>query len=180
MKVINSEQELIDHIFSLPDPDYYLGNPKEMWCNRVIDSFTTPETRFLSNYWPVSIEFEGMMYPSVENAYQAGKTLSMAGRKLFTIGGPGRAKKLGNSVKLRKDWEYVKLPIMTALVTQKFMENPDLGELLKQTWPAELIEGNWWKDTFWGICNGEGQNYLGKILMNTRSVLIAQEDDQMT
>jgi predicted NAD-dependent protein-ADP-ribosyltransferase YbiA (DUF1768 family) len=31
-----------------------------------------------------------------------------------------------------------------------------------------LIEGNYWKDTFWGICDGIGKNYLGKILMEVR------------
>ncbi len=33
---------------------------------------------------------------------------------------------------------------------------------------GELIEGNHWNDTFWGICNGNGENNLGKILMKIR------------
>ena len=33
------------------------------------------------------------------------------------------------------------------------------------------IEGNTWNDTFWGVCNGQGQNWLGKILMLVRSEL---------
>jgi predicted NAD-dependent protein-ADP-ribosyltransferase YbiA (DUF1768 family) len=42
---------------------------------------------------------------------------------------------------------------------------------LLETGDAELVEGNWWDDTFWGVCNGVGQNNLGKILMDTRREL---------
>lgn len=34
-----------------------------------------------------------------------------------------------------------------------------------------VIEDNQWHDTFWGICDGIGQNHLGKILMDTRRIL---------
>ena len=33
----------------------------------------------------------------------------------------------------------------------------------------ELVEGNYWGDTFWGICNGEGTNWLGILLMAERA-----------
>ena len=32
----------------------------------------------------------------------------------------------------------------------------------------ELIEENWWNDTFWGVCRGVGKNHLGQILMKIR------------
>ena len=41
---------------------------------QVIDSFQG-EYRFLSNFWPCVVEYEGTEYPSVENAYQAAKTI---------------------------------------------------------------------------------------------------------
>lgn len=44
-----------------------------------------------------------------------------------------------------------------------------LSEMLEATGDAELIEGNHWGDTFWGVCNGVGQNNLGKLLMAIRS-----------
>ena len=47
----------------------------------------------------------------------------------------------------------------------------ELAGLLLSTGNAELIEGNWWNDTFWGICRGKGENHLGKILMNIRNQL---------
>src|SRR3954468_6821071 len=45
-----------------------------------IDSFQG-EYRFLSNFWPAGVEFEGITYPTAEHAYQAAKTLDVALRK---------------------------------------------------------------------------------------------------
>ena len=30
----------------------------------------------------------------------------------------------------------------------------------------DIVEDNYWNDTFWGMCKGKGNNILGKILMN--------------
>ena len=46
---------------------------------------------------------------------------------------------------------------------------PELREKLLDTGDAELIEGNWWNDTTWGVCNGVGENRLGKLLMQIRA-----------
>ena len=43
--------------------------------------------------------------------------------------------------------------------------------MLIKTGNTELIEGNFWGDTFWGICDGVGENNLGKILMRVRKEL---------
>jgi predicted NAD-dependent protein-ADP-ribosyltransferase YbiA (DUF1768 family) len=43
--------------------------------------------------------------------------------------------------------------------------------MLKATGDEELVEGNWWNDTFWGVCNGVGENNLGKLLMKIRAEL---------
>ena len=59
----------------------------------------------------------------------------------------------------------VKVKLMFVLVTEKFKQNPELKQKLLETGNQELIEGNTWNDTFWGVCNGQGQNWLGKILM---------------
>ena len=47
-------------------------------------------------------------------------------------------------------------------------QNPELGNKLLETGNQELVEGNTWGDIFWGVCNGKGQNWLGKILMMVR------------
>lgn len=38
--------------------------------------------------------------------------------------------------------------------------------------PIEVVyKGNYWKDTYWGVCNGVGENHLGKLLMKIREKL---------
>ena len=81
---------------------------------------------------------------------------------------PDQAKRLGRTVQLRGDWESVKEQIMYEICLAKFTQNKDLGRMLVDTGDAELIEGNTWNDKCWGVCDGEGENKLGKILMRVR------------
>lgn len=130
--------------------------------------------RFLSNFYLSSVEFEGRIYSSVEHAYQAAKTSDDTQRYKISLSlTPSEAKQAGRNVRLRPDWEFVKIPIMRSLIQKKF-ENPVLAAMLRNTGNAELIEGNWWNDTFWGMCNGVGQNWLGRILMEARESLRTQ------
>lgn len=125
------------------------------------------EFRFLSNFWPCKVEFEGIMFPSVEHAYQAAKTLDMQKRKeIAALDSPGKAKRAGSKLELRPLWEEIKVPIMKELLIKKFL-NRELWFKLKQT-QGELIEGNTWGDTFWGVCRGQGENILGRLLMEIR------------
>ena len=57
---------------------------------------------------------------------------------------------------------------MTEIVRTKFEQNSDIRQKLIDTYPEELIEGNYWHDTFWGVCEGVGENHLGQILMQIR------------
>lgn len=124
---------------------------------------------FLSNFYPVEIKLDGIVYPNAETAFQAQKTLDVGERRKFSmLKNPVQAKRLGRKVKLRDDWEEVKLDIMTEIVSQKFLQHPHLIEMLLQTGDEELIEGNKWGDRFWGVCKGKGENHLGKILMKIR------------
>jgi ribA/ribD-fused uncharacterized protein len=142
----------------------------------MIDSFSG-EYRFLSNF---AIQ-EGKVYipygkgklsfNHVEGAYQAMKCKNKEDMKRFVGLNPSEAKKLGREVELRKDWDSIKNGVMKDLVEQKFSNNPDLAEQLLATGNEELIEGNWWNDTWWGVCNGKGRNELGKILMQIRKKL---------
>ena len=40
---------------------------------------------------------------------------------------------------------------MEKVVRAKFTQNPHLARFLVETGDAELIEGNSWHDTFWGV-----------------------------
>lgn len=135
-----------------------------------IDKFDG-EYAFLSNFYPSNIYHDGICYPTVEHAFQAAKTMNLDERmKIANLETPGKAKRAGRQVALRSDWENVKYEIMKELVTIKFI-NPSLRKLLLETKSYELIEGNDWNDTCWGVCNGIGQNNLGKILMQVREDL---------
>jgi ribA/ribD-fused uncharacterized protein len=130
--------------------------------------------RFLSNFYPAEVELDNIIYPTVEHAYQAAKTLSQISRAQIRLAGtPGQAKRMGRVVKLRPNWEGIKLAIMDRLVCQKFSKEP-LRSMLIATGDARLIEGNRWGDTFWGVCRGIGQNNLGLIIMNIREGLIRE------
>ena len=142
----------------------------------MIDKFDG-EYRFLSNFYPAPVVFEGVEYPCVENAYQAAKTTDVELRKQFEGCTPGKAKKLGRSLPIRDDWHKVRVWIMADLVTQKFTGHKDLGDMLLATENHELVEGNYWGDTFWGISNNEGLNMLGHILMGTREGIRIGKDD---
>lgn len=135
---------------------------------------------FLSNFYSAMVEYEGMTYPSVEHAFQAAKTLDTEIRKGFCVcPTPADAKAFGRKVKLRPDWEDIKIDVMTQLVRSKFTRNDtdeDIRSLLLATGDAYLEEGNNHRDTFWGTVNGKGQNWLGKILMQVRDELREAKD----
>lgn len=135
-----------------------------------INSFTG-DNKFLSNFYPCKVELDDVEYPSVEHAYQAAKTLDTAERKQFhksPLPTAAQAKKLGRKLSMRPDWEGVKLGVMEKLLVQKFA-HPELLELLKETGDAELVEGNYWGDDFWGVDKKKGgKNHLGKLLMKIR------------
>lgn len=127
---------------------------------------------FLSNFYPAPIEWQGLLFPSVEHAYQAAKCRDAADRARFTHGTAIEAKQFGQSVPLRPDWDAVKPAVMLDLVRLKF-EIPALARRLRATGTAELVEGNLWNDRFWGVCGGTGRNELGRILMQVRDELTA-------
>lgn len=120
---------------------------------------------FLSNFYPCEPW-------SVEHLYQAAKTNDF-GWKARVLQAPtaAAAKRLGRKAPQRSDWNEIKLQVMEDFVTQKFFANPDLATRLVATRDEELVEVNWWGDIFWGVCRGNGQNHLGKILMKVRQEL---------
>lgn len=141
---------------------------------------------FLSNFYefdpPIEVVYSGIdsieigkvTVNTVEVAYQAGKAKIPALYEKFTA---REAKKIGkhelmNPVQKQRWDSYMKLQLMERLLLKKFDNNhPQLQQMLLSTGDEELIEGNYWKDTYWGVCNGVGENHLGKLLMKIREKL---------
>lgn len=131
------------------------------------------ETRWLSNYELCTVFYDGEFYPSSEHAFQAAKTLDLEERKEIQFcATAGRAKALGQKVHLREDWTPEKrIECMRIILWDKFTRNEYLKYRLIATGDEELVEGNDWGDKFWGVCDGQGENNLGKILMEIRTQL---------
>ena len=126
---------------------------------------------FLSNFYNSPVMYEGLLYKNNESAFQSAKVLDIERRKQFCEIDPSTAKKKGRNVLLRNDWEEVKLNVMIDVVRDKFTRNIKLQNKLLATGEEELIEGNTWNDTYWGVCRNCGKNMLGKILMKIRREL---------
>ena len=135
---------------------------------------------FLSNMYPSPITVAGIDFPTVEHAYQAAKVRldhpARHGAQLLIAQQrtPAAAKREGGKLALRADWEPVRLLIMQRLIALKFAEPGDLATRLVATDPHELVERNSWGDAYWGIYKGVGCNWLGKLLMDQRDILIGR------
>jgi ribA/ribD-fused uncharacterized protein len=123
---------------------------------------------FLSNSYNIEIDYEGIIYPSVEHAYQAAKCSNSQYKERIQQATISKAKKLGRYARLVDGWEDKRLSIMKQLLRIKFSD-PYLGDLLLQTYPAKLIEGTE-ENPFWG---GK-TNHLGRLLMEIRKDLRSQ------
>lgn len=139
------------------------------------------EYAFLSNFYESPFEVDGITYPTVEHFFQAMKSKDVEGRKKIAAAPtPGKAKRLGRTIELRKDWEEIKVAVMKFGLAQKF-RIPELREKLLATGNEELIEGNFWHDNTWGNClcadcqDIPGRNMLGMLLMELRTKIRYEE-----
>ncbi len=131
------------------------------------------------------IVYDGVSYPSTEHAYVAAKvdfggtleqrdTWEVAWKDMT----PYDAKKYGQQIQDKAgNWRMTnKLTIMENLLRQKFSA-PYYRNKLIATGNKEIEELNYWKDTYWGICNGVGENHLGKLLMKIRAELFEKKKE---
>lgn len=156
----------------------------------LIDKFDG-QYAYMSNFDTHVVKYDSIEYPHNEVAFQAQKSLDIHVREEFARAmlTPGQAKRAGKGrpfkslsgeelrIELRPDWEKVKNSIMYEIVRAKFEQNPDIREKLLATGDAQLVEGNYWHDNYWGQCtcqrciNSIGFNQLGKTLMRVRAEL---------
>lgn len=155
----------------------------------MIDKFDG-EFSFLSNFYvfdpPITVTLNALnatgnvtlTVNNTEAAYQAGKSKEPLKYQNMS---PKEAKKAGRHERMSKlerdQWDnYKKLILMKQLLKLKFDKNhPDLQQKLIATYPEELVEGNYWHDTYWGVCEGVGENHLGQLLMGIRNELLQKQ-----
>lgn len=139
----------------------------------VIDSFDG-EHEFLSNFYEAPFLFKARKVPTAEHGYQMMKATDDEDQAyVLEADTPGEAKKRGNDIDIRSNWDNIKTITMYRVVRSKFNypQNQDLAQKLIDTGDKKLVEGNDWGDTFWGVTDDGGENQLGKILMLVRSEL---------
>lgn len=144
---------------------------------------------FLSNYHDTAITIEGEVWQSTEFYYQAQKShdpdyrtairnATSADHAKGLGSDPNRSRKSrkrswfhGRLSAWRADWHDIKLVVMETALRAKFGQNPDLRALLLGTGDAELVEDSA-HDEFWGSGrDGQGENWMGRLLMRVRHSL---------
>lgn len=142
--------------------------------DKIIAGFVA-DYRWLSNYFPCRVEWEGRVYGSSEAAYQSGK-YPAEDRDVFTSLDADSARKLTRTKPYDSQaWQARKERTMREVNEAKFSQNPELAQKLLATGDRYLEETNWWGDRTWGVYRGEGTNLLGKILMDVRARLAKEQ-----
>ena len=133
-----------------------------------------------SNFAPYPIKIKGKVWPSSEHYFQAMKFGSAKDQKdIRAAKTPMEAARKGRDRKrkLRRDWESRKDNVMRVAVMQKFLQHPELKDILISTGTANLVEHTD-NDAYWGDGgDGSGKNRLGMILMEVRSQLCDLDED---
>ncbi|KAL3520514.1 hypothetical protein ACH5RR_018663 [Cinchona calisaya] len=121
-------------------------------------------------------------WSSVEHYYQAQKFVGVADPiartyldEIKSARSPEEAARMGRKIQrqhpdlVRDDWESVKINVMYRGLKCKFSIYPHLNSMLLSTAGSVLVEASP-HDLFWGGGrDGEGLNYLGRLLMQLRS-----------
>lgn len=142
-----------------------------------------PELGFLSNFdttYPIVVNGEG--WKTVEHFYQAMKNENLEYQeKVKKAKTPSEAKRYGNNVPLRDDWDDIKIDVMRIALEAKFAKGTEAADRLACTGIDYLIEYAPWGDSFWGMYRDSkgsliGENHLGKLLMERKLKLIDLRD----
>lgn len=145
----------------------------------MIHHFTSDEYRWLSNFYPCEIEYEGEIYRSTEHAYMSAKSNDPEWKQ-FCIDTEDAAtvKRKSYEIEYREGWDDIKISVMNECIKKKFSQEPFRSKLL-DTGTQYIQEGNWWNDRFWGVDlkvePPVGKNILGKLIMEYRSTMVLND-----
>ncbi|XP_058102513.1 riboflavin biosynthesis protein PYRR, chloroplastic isoform X2 [Magnolia sinica] len=126
-------------------------------------------------------------WPSVEHYYQAHKFVGVHDpmardcvEQIKSAKCPEEAARIGRSMQrkhpelVRPDWHTSKIDVMYGALKCKFSVYPHLNSMLLSTVGSVLVEASP-HDLFWGGGReGEGLNYLGRLLMQLRSEFLGK------
>lgn len=122
------------------------------------------------------IKYDGRMWISLKHLYNGLKTDNKIVRDgIREAATPAEAEQLGRKVKLRPGWTGMRLDVRRLCLKLKF-SSPKLRDKLLATGDELLVNGNEKGETFWGVCDGKGENNDGKLLMALRGYLRRGEE----
>lgn len=190
--------------FLQPVPDLVPVIPSEDETFAIDPSITPYESKIIffyktwdpygafSNFSPHPIQMPDgsgsyATWSSVEHYYQAHKFVGVnepvakdCVEKIKSAKSPEEAARMGRSIQkqhpdlVRSDWEGSKIEVMYRALKCKFSIYPHLQSMLLTTAGSVLVEASP-HDLFWGGGReGEGLNYLGRLLMLIRSEFLGE------
>jgi len=136
---------------------------------------------WFSNFDPIDTRITddfGIVYNTVENAFQAAKSVDKDIRYKISLMSPNDSKKEGYRVVCVPNWDSIKLGVMFNFLCQKYKQDPKHRKQLIKSDPFEIVEWNNWHDNYWGVCvcercqDKEKHNHLGKLIMKIRKQLL--------
>ena len=156
-----------------------LDQYRDRWLMEKMDEvigFYPREFYPFDNFSSFKVEWNGYLFSSVEEAYQAASFMGSDEElveKIKKSHSADEAQRIAyaNRDKRREDWDDVKVSIMEELLRLKIEQNPYVKKKLLQTGDYMIVEDSP-KDDFWGWGpNRNGQNNLGKLWMKLREEL---------
>lgn len=133
-----------------------------------ITSFSN-EYAFLANTFNEEITVDDLTYSNAESAFWAQRIKDPKARRKLTHLSGTKAKAKAINCEPVENWESKEYATMKRILRIKFDKSKELYQKLKETGSAQLINNNTYRDEYWGVYYGKGQNLLGKILMEIRS-----------
>ena len=158
---------------------------RDLWLSEKMNEvigFYPREFYPLDNFSSFKVEWDGYLYSSVEEAYQAASFMGSDEEMVQAIKkshSADEAQRLAyvNKDKRRDDWDLIKLDVMELLLRLKLEQNPYVLKKLLQTGDYYIVEDSP-KDSFWGWGPDRcGENQLGRLWMRLRKELILKEEN---
>lgn len=150
--------------FCSPDPCHGEVIKRVVECQRYCVNWFSNMKRM-----DTPITYQDINYWTVENFYVAMKVPNSSVRHIerqkISQMTPHKAKNYGRTIKVRKDWDTVKLTYMRVAIEHKFKKGSSWYDKLL-SYKKPCVEWNNWKDIYWGRCvfSGEGENMLGRLV----------------
>lgn len=136
-------------------------------------------TTYFSNFSAHAVEYKGIVYPTVEHAYQCIRYADARIREeIINARSPEKAWEISQkhkSMQLR-DFKERKLEVMQKLLRMKMEQHENIKKALRDSGELEIIKHVFTGppgDGFWDDgADGKGENHVGRIWMELRGELL--------